>query len=135
MSKKTKILIGVAFVVLIAAILLAYFCFSPKAGNNSRGISLYVTVTHSDGAQSEIALRTKSENLRGALEQYKIIEGEDGPYGLYITTVEGETADSTKEEWWCITKGGEMLMTGADDTMIADGDHYEITFTVGYDFG
>ena len=36
------------------------------------------------------------------------------------------------QEWWCFTKGGEMLMTGVDDTMIADGEQYEATFTVGW---
>ena len=31
-----------------------------------------------------------------------------------------------------VTKGGEMLMTGVDDTMIADGESYEITLTTGW---
>ena len=36
------------------------------------------------------------------------------------------------QEWWCFTKNGETLMTGVDDTMIADGEHYEATLTVGW---
>ena len=33
-----------------------------------------------------------------------------------------------------VTKGGETVMLGADQQPIADGEHYELTFTVGYDF-
>ena len=47
-------------------------------------------------------------------------------------TVDGETADESIQQWWCITKGGEMLMTGVDDTMIADGEAYEFTLTTGW---
>ena len=46
--------------------------------------------------------------------------------------MDGETVDDAKQEWWCFTKGGEMMMTGVDDSMIADGEHYEIVFTVGW---
>jgi len=50
-----------------------------------------------------------------------------------VTTVDGESADSAKQEWWCFSENGEMLSTGVDDTPIADGESYEITLTVGYD--
>ncbi len=51
---------------------------------------------------------------------------------LFITTVDGETADDSQQQWWCITKGGEMLMTGAGETPVADGETYELTLTTGY---
>ena len=47
--------------------------------------------------------------------------------------MDGETADESKQEWWKLTKEGEMVNTGADVTPIADGEHYELTLTVGYD--
>ena len=50
-----------------------------------------------------------------------------------MTTVDGESADSAKQEWWCFSKDGEMLSTGIDGTHIADGESYEITLTVAYD--
>ena len=56
-----------------------------------------------------------------------------GPYGLYMLTVDGETVDEGAQEWWKLTKGGEMVNSSADSTPIADGDHFELTFTVGYD--
>ena len=48
------------------------------------------------------------------------------------SAVSPSTADESIQQWWCFTKGGEMLMTGVDTTPIADGEHYEITFTVGW---
>ena len=82
-------------------------------------------MTHVDGTQKDFTISTDSENLRGALEQEGLISGDESEYGLYVTTVDGETADSSLNQWWCFTKDGEMLMTGVDDTMIADGEHYE----------
>ena len=62
----------------------------------------------------------------------RLIAGDESEYGLFVKTVDGETADDANQEWWCFTKGGEMLMTGVDDTMIADGEQYEATLTVGW---
>ena len=53
-------------------------------------------------------------------------------YGLYVTKVDGEEADESQQQWWCFSKDGEDLMTGVDDTMIADGDHYDITLKTGW---
>ena len=52
--------------------------------------------------------------------------------GLYVTTVDGVTADDGNQEWWCFTLNGETINTGVDTTPIADGDHFEITLTTGY---
>ena len=70
--------------------------------------------------------------LRQALEEQKLVEGEESQYGLYVKTVNGVTADEAKEEWWCFTKDGEDVMTGVDSTPVADGDHFEITLKTGY---
>lgn len=131
MSKKTKKIIAVvALLVLIAAAVIAYVTLSPSAVVGDKTIA--VAVIHGDGTQKDFSISTDSENLRGALEQENLVQGEESEYGLYILTVDGETADTAQQQWWCITKGGEMLMTGADDTMIADGESYELTFTTGW---
>ena len=51
---------------------------------------------------------------------------------MYILTVDGETADESKQQWWCITKGGEMVNTSVDTTPIQDGDQFELTLKEGY---
>ena len=95
-------------------------------------VTIVVSVTYKDGSEKEFTIVTDALNLRGALEQEDLIQGDESEYGLYVTAVDGEAADAGNQEWWCFNKGGEMLMTGVDDTLIADGDHYEIVFTVGW---
>ena len=66
------------------------------------------------------------------LEPAGLIAGEETEYGLFVKTVDGYTVNDANQEWWCFTRGGEMLNTGVDTTPVADGDHFEITLTVGY---
>ena len=127
-SKKTKIISGVVLALLVVAAVLALIFLRPDANPGSKAIEFQVT--HSDGRVVVFPIRTESENLRGALEQRELIAGEEGPYGLYVTEIDGETADDGQRQWWCFTKDGEMLNTGVDDTMIADGEHYEAVIDV-----
>lgn len=77
-------------------------------------------------------LETSSETLGEALVEYELASGDKGSYGLYIKTVNGITADEKNEEWWCVTKNNETLLTGADSTPISDGDKFELTLKRGY---
>ena len=132
MSKKTRnILIAVALlVVLLVGALLIYNANKPQAQPGDKNI--VVTVVHKDESKKEFKINTSAESLCTACEEQNLIAGEDSDYGLYVKTVDGETVDEDAQEWWCITKGGEMLPTGVDDTMIADGEQYEFTLTVGW---
>lgn len=133
MSKMKKN--GVALLVLALMVAVALLCwksFAPEAVEGEKTIT--VTVIHGDGSEKNFTIATDSENLRGALEQEDLVQGDESEYGLFVTTVDGETVDSTEEQWWCFQKDGENLMTGIDDTMIADGESYAAVFTVGYDF-
>ena len=131
MSKNKKTIIAVvALLVLIAAAVIAWVCLKPEASAGDKTIT--VAVVHADGTQKDFTIQTDAEFLRGALEQEGLIEGTESEYGLYVTAVDGETADDSEQQWWCFTKGGEMLMTGVDSTPIADGEQYEITLTVGW---
>ena len=133
MSKKTrKIIIAVAVLLVLAVgafLVWKHFQPAPQVGAKS----IVFEVVHKDGGKKNFSIQTDAENLRGALEQEEgLIAGSESEYGLYVETVDGESADMNAQEWWCFTKGGEMLMTGVDDTMIADGEQYEATFTVGW---
>lgn len=103
-----------------------------SSGTSVTAKTITVKVVHKDGSEKELSVETDADNLRGALEPDGIIAGEESEYGLFVKTVDGETADDANQEWWCVTKGGEMLNTGVDDTKIADGETYEFTLTVGY---
>ena len=120
----------VALVVAVAAAAALYFAFGPKGAAGQKTIT--VDVVQLDGAETVHTITTEAEFLRGALEQEGLIAGEESDYGLFVTTVDGVTADDSQEQWWCFTKGGESLATGVDSTPIADGDTFEITLTEGY---
>ena len=136
-NKKAIIAVAILLVLVIGAII-AWVALRPggaaltPAAEPAGGITIGFSVKHADGGEKEFSITTTAENLRGALEQEDLIQGDESEYGLYVTAVDGEGTDSAKQEWWCFTKGGDMLMTGVDDTMIADGEHYEAVFTVGW---
>lgn len=94
--------------------------------------TITVVVVHKDGSKKEYTITTTSDTLRAAMEQENLLQGSSSEYGLFIETVDGETADSANQEWWAITKDGAMVETGVDDIMISDGERYEITLTVGW---
>ena len=131
MSKKTKTILAVVLLlVVVAAAVLLYQHFSPKPEEGGKAIT--VVVVHGDESQKEFAIRTDAETLRAALEQENLIAGTESEWGLYVLTVDGETADESLQQWWGLTQDGEMTPTGVDSTMISDGDHYEFTLNTGW---
>ncbi len=128
-NKKTVIALALLVVAVIAALVI-WQVSKPTADSGLK--TIVVEVVPLQGDSEEFTIETDSENLRGALESINLVEGSESDYGLFITTVNDITADDSLEQWWCITKGGETLMTGVDDTVIADGEHYELTLTEGY---
>ncbi|MDR1619221.1 MAG: DUF4430 domain-containing protein [Clostridiales bacterium] len=94
--------------------------------------TLQIAVVDGNGAQRDFTLRTNAGTLREALQEAGLIAGNDTANGLFVTTVNGVAADEGKQEWWRFTKSGEMLLTGVDATVVADGDNYEITLMSGY---
>ena len=125
-----KLLAGVlALVLVVAALIGIYFATRPATSATDKTITATVVA---NGEEEAFTIHTDEEYLRGALESIDLIAGEESEYGLFVTTVNGITADDANQEWWCFTKGGASLNTGVDSTPIADGDAFEITLTVGY---
>ncbi len=93
-------------------------------------ITVTVDITDNLGKVSTFVIETTAETLRGALEQENLVEGEEGPYGLYVKKVNGVTADyDVDQSYWAFYKNGETLNTGIDGEIISDGAHYEIVYT------
>lgn len=131
MKEKKKVII--AIVALIAAIAVfagVYFAFG-RPETNAGSKTLTIEVSASDYSKTH-EIKTDAEFLGEALKEEGIIEGEEGQYGLFITSVDSIKADDSKQQWWCITKGGADVMTGVDVTPIADGDTFELTLKEGY---
>lgn len=131
MKKNQKLIAALAgFAVLIAVLAGIYVCTRPEA--QAGGKTITVSVVHRDGSEKSFTFQTDAEYLAQALVAEGLIQGEESEFGLYVTAVDGEAADySADQSWWYLTKGGEAWMTGASETVIADGEHYEWTFTVG----
>ena len=129
MSKKS-----VFFAFLLAAVMALFlgiwYVAQPQTSAGEKDLS--IQVIHGDLSTRIFEVMTSAEFLGDALTEHGIVHGEMGPYGLYILTADGETADEANQEWWCITRSGESLTTGASETPIADGETYELTLTVGY---
>ena len=124
MSKNKKLIIAlIALLVLAGAALLAYFSFLPSAQEGSK--TVFFHVTHGDGSGKDFTVSSDGATLGDALKSRGIIQGEEGPYGMFVTAVDGEAAVEELHQWWCFYKDGEMLPAGVDDTVIADGEHYE----------
>lgn len=128
MKKNVKLLAALAAAV--AVLLCVWLCLKPSGAAGDK--ELDVQVVCADGTSKDFHLSTDAAYLGEALKEAELIEGEEGPYGLFITAVDGVAADDSLQQWWCVTKGGESVTTGADATPIEDGDHFELTLTTGY---
>ena len=92
--------------------------------------SITVTVVHSDGTTKEFSYETDEEYLGPLLQAEGLIEGEDGPYGLVITKVDGEQAIyDTDKAYWALYEGDEYALQGIDTTPIKDGGTYKLEYT------
>lgn len=129
-TKKVLWIAGAVLVVLVAVFVVLRFATKPETTVGAKHIS--VTVVHKDGTQKVFEINTDEEYLGRAIVNEGFVVDDQSEFGLYVQTVDGYTADGDAQEWWCFTKGGEQLMTGADETPIEDGEAYEITLTVGW---
>ena len=104
--------------------------FKPQATEGEKEVT--IVVVHGDQTEKTFQYHTDAEYLVEVLKENELVSGEEGEYGLFIKTADGETADESKQQWWCITKGGEQVNTSADQTPIADGEQFELTLKEGY---
>jgi hypothetical protein len=121
---------AILLVVVVAVMAVVYIQLGPHSTKGKKEVTIEVVVPNEE--TKEFTLNTDAEYLRQALEEKDLIKGKDSDYGFYITEVNGRVADEAKQEWWCITQDGATVNYGVDQIAIKDGDHYELTLTVGY---
>ena len=127
--KQRKVFLPLAALAAAAVLMLGLWYFTrpqTQAGQKT----VVVEVVHGDQTSKEFTCETGQEYLGQLLLDEGLVSGEKGPYGLFITEVDGETAQDSLRQWWCITREGERVDTGVDATPIADGDHFELTLSV-----
>lgn len=82
-------------------------------------------VVDKDGKETPFTVATDKTYVGEALIDEGLIEGEEGPYGLYVKTVNGQTLDyDTDGMYWSFYVDGEYGLTGVDMTEIVPGTTY-----------
>lgn len=123
-------LLLIIFVLLVAGGIYLYNQSRQETQEGSKTVTVEIVMSDNDSASYNI--KTDEEYLREALEQENLIAGEESDLGLYVSTIDGYTIDDDKQEWWLFSKNGESLETGVDETVIYDGDNFEIKLQEGY---
>ncbi len=96
-------------------------------GGGSKTLTVKVTA---EEKSVTFTVNTDKTTLGDALLEYDLISGEQGPYGLYVKTVNGIYADyNTTKGYWSVNKNGEYMMTGVDLEKVEDGNTYEFIYT------
>lgn len=119
----------IALVLVVAALVGVYFATRPDTQEGMKSFSL--VVVHKDGLEKEFPMQSDEEYLGAALLKEGIIEGEDGPYGLYIQKVDGEKAVFEEDgAYWGFYVGEEYATLGIDQTPIEAGVTYKLVYTL-----
>lgn len=129
--KNKKIVFAVAALVLVIALMVGLWLGSREQAV-AGGKSITVTVVHADGSSKDFSYDTDAEYLGEVLIAQGLVEGENGPYGLVINAVDGETASwEENQSYWALFIGEEYATTGADGVVLTDGGAYSLVYTVG----
>ena len=137
-KKFTSLLLYMMLIVAMACIVIG--CGKPEGGNktstgtqNQGDVTVLgegqtkfsFTVTDKDGNETAFEIHTDKEIVGEALMDVGLVEGEEGPYGLYVKKVNGISADyNTDGTYWAFYINGEYAMSGVDVTEIKEGDTY-----------
>lgn len=78
-----------------------------------------------EGTEKTYKILTDKTTVGEALLELELISGENGDYGLMVTSVEGISVD-TSSEYWAFYVNGEYAMTGVDSTKIENGATYTL---------
>ncbi len=137
-TRLTKSLSLIACIVLIAAVaLIAIGCNdnqndvsesseTPKTTVLGEGENHFkFNVVDAEGNVTSFEIRTDKQKVGEALLELELIKGDDGPYGLYVKTVNGITVDYDKDgKYWAFYINDTYGVTGVDMTDIENGATY-----------
>jgi len=114
----------------LTALLLLSLCAcgkqaAPQTSDTPRTFTL--TVVDGQGTETEFEITSAAATVGDALLEQGLIAGEDGPYGLYVKTVNGLTVDyDTDGRYWAFYIGDDYASTGIEKTEIEDGGSYKL---------
>ena len=84
-----------------------------------------LTIVDKEGAEHLYRIQTDEEMVGFALIEVGLIDGEQGPYGMYIKSVLGQVLDyETDGMYWSFYVNGEYALTGVDQTPVEHDGKY-----------
>ena len=129
---KNKKILAVALVaVLVAALALVYVAFGEKTVDGMKHVTIEVVMA--DETSTVYEVDTDGNYLIDAMNASENLtfEGEEGMYGLSISTVNGVRADYTLDSaYWAFYVGDEYCNYGVSEQPIEDGDNFSIVYTM-----
>lgn len=117
-DKKAILITAALLLVLCLGAVLGYQKFAPRGVAGEKEIT--VKVVHADAGEKEFTYQTDEEFLGAVLEAEGLAEGEEGPYGLYIISVDGETADEYKNAGNIVHADGTPVRRSGGDAVSAE---------------
>lgn len=129
---KAKKILAVALVaVLVAALAIVYVAYSEKTTDGIKNLTIEVVLA--DETSTVYEVNTDGVYLIDAMNEAEGLtyEGEEGIYGLSISTVNGIRADYTLDgAYWAFYVNGEYCNYGVSEQPAHDGDKFSIVYTI-----
>jgi hypothetical protein len=96
-------------------------------GNGAKTITVEVKA----GEKSvTFTVHTDKDTVGAALFEHGLIDGDEGPFGLYMKVANGITADyDIDQSYWAFNVNGEPSPTGVDQTNLEEGATYQLVYT------
>ena len=83
-------------------------------------------VVYQNGTEKTFTVNTDKTNVGDAFVEVGLISGEEGQFGWFITTVDGEYHKWEDDgKYWAFYIDGEYAMTGVSSTEVVAGTKYE----------
>ena len=131
----TKLLSALVCIVLIAAMALGTagcndntkdtVSTAQTSSAQNGEVKFNFTVVDPLGEEKSFEITTDKATVGEALLEEGLIAGEDGPFGLYVKSVNGTTLDyDTDGMYWAFYGNGEYGMTGVAEAEIVEGATY-----------
>ncbi len=88
-------------------------------------VTFNFSVIGKDGKETDFVINTDQKTVCDALTEHDLIDGDMGPYGLYVKTVNGETLDFDKDgKYWAFYIDEEYATSGIENTDVTPGATY-----------
>lgn len=128
MKNKKMIILALVLVAVIGLMAGLALANKPQAVEGSKQVT--ITIIHKDGTVKNLEYTTDLEFLSQLLLEKELATGyESEEYGFTIESVDGVTADWSKDSaYWALYEGEEYATTAASGIVLVDGGVYKLIY-------